>query len=571
MRTLRSLFLLPLLLATGSPAWGQSTQPAAARTAAALAPESLDLLKDRPDTPGGDDKMLGEPFESVAAGIRFRPPANMKRALRATNADYIVRYTDEARGWVFVATRSTFDRPIMLSSQVAQGAGAPPGLLELTRDQLKENAPGAEVVREDVINVGDYTVGMLAARYTVGLQRVLSQQAIVRADDRLYYTLSLTTPAARQDDDGRTPENDSEETKAVETFRAVVDTVALLDQSAVLDDQRQRLFRTRALFVNVTPPKLRNVITQADSAEPDERTRQDGKHEQFLRILQDGKDVGYTYVVENEEKRGAMDGVSVGVRSRTTLAIEPGAKTADAAAKPEAATTIIKRDTESLMWMSLDRKHETWRTLSVAEDGKNKDHTTEIGASDRQVERVLDPELPVGEKLDERNPPVRHEEVYTLTVTTASTQVNAEPFTQALPPFYLPQTMAHLLPRLLPLNDPKGYMFASYVGETRAVMSRYVDVGREQSVTLNGNKHIAVPVKDRIGLEGSVTTHWMSPEGKYLGSTNEESKITVLPTDEATLRKIWTDAQLTAPEPPKDGIPRSDSKGNVQPLPAGSR
>jgi hypothetical protein len=59
----------------------------------------------------------------------------------------------------------------------------------------------------------------------------------------------------------------------------------------------------------------------------------------------------------------------------------------------------------------------------------------------------------------------------------------------------------------------------------------------------------AIPVKDRVGLEGSVTTHWMSPDGKYLGSTNEDSKVTVLPTDEATLRKIWVDAKLTAPAP----------------------
>jgi hypothetical protein len=138
--------------------------------------------------------------------------------------------------------------------------------------------------------------------------------------------------------------------------------------------------------------------------------------------------------------------------------------------------------------------------------------------------------------------------VYTLTVTTASTQVNAEPFTQSLPPFYVPQAMSHLLPRLLPLNEPKSYMFASYVGETRAVMSRYVEVGREQSVTLDGKKHVAVPVTDRFGLEGSITTHWMSPEGKYLGSTNDDSKVTVLPIDDATLRRIWTDAKLTAPD-----------------------
>jgi hypothetical protein len=585
MRTLILLVILALLVAQAAPAGAQSTRPTGAAPAAARGPNPrpLDVLKGRPDTAGGDDSTLGETFESVAAGIKFRPPANMKKGRRTSTADHIVRYTDEARGWVFVATRTTFDRPITLSKQIAaDAAGAADGLLEMTREQLKDNAPGAEVVREDVITVGDYNVAMLAARFSVGIKRVLSQQAMVRADDRVYYTLSLTTPAARQAEDGKTPEGDPEEVKAVETFRAVVDTVALLDQTPVIEDQKQRLFRARALFVNATPTRIRNLITMADGAEPDQRTRQDGKAEQFLRILQDGKDVGYTYVVENEEKRGAMDGVSVGVRTRTMLKPEPAAANAapaNAEGKPvpAPASTVVRTDAESLMWMSLDRKHETWRAITVVDDGKNNDHTTEIGASDRQVERVLDRNLPVGEKVDERNPPVRQEEVYTLTVTTASTKINAEPFSQLLPPWYLPQAMGYLLPRLVDLKDPKGYMFASYVSEARGVMSRYVDVGRERNVVLDGKKHLAVPVQDRLGLEGSITTHWMSVDGKYLGSTNDDSKLTIVPSDEATLRKIWADAKLTAPEKdakppaaPTDGIPRSDKNGNVQPAaPAG--
>jgi hypothetical protein len=547
MRTLTPPLLLALLVAPLATVTAQ-TQPAPGPRGPV--PQSLDVLKGRPDTPGGDEATLGEPFDSVAAGIRFRPPANMKRSGRTAAADYVVRYTDDARGWIFVATRTSFDRPITLSKQLANDAAAPDGLLEMTRDQLKQNAPGAEVVREDVITVGDYNVALLAARFSVGIKRVLSQQAIVRSSDQVYYTLSLTTPAARQGEDGKTAEGDPEEAKAVESFRAVVDTVALLDQSPVLDDQRRRLFSMRALFINLTPTRVRTAIAMGDGSEPDQRTRQDGKHEQFLRILQDGKDVGYTYVIENEEKRGAMEGISVGVRSRTTLAVDP-AKQAGAVNPAANAPTIVKTDAESLMWMSLDRKHETWRAITVVDDGKNKDHSTEIGASDRQTERVLDKELPVGEKVDARNPPVRHEDVYSLTVTTQSSKVNLEPLTRTLPPFYVPQALAHMLPRLVPLNEPKGFMFASFVAETREVMSRYLDVGREQNVTLDGKKMTAIPVKERIGLEGSTTTHWISPDGKYLGSVNEDSKVTVLPTDEATLRKIWVDAKLTAPEPAK--------------------
>jgi hypothetical protein len=568
MRKQTALLLMTTLLVSplATVARGQGAPPTPA------IPTPLEKLKDRPDTPGSSDVTLGEWFDSVAAGIKFRPPANMKRQGRPVASDYIVRYADDQRGWIFDATRTSFDRKIDLSNQ--GNPGAPAGLLEITRDELKANAPGAEIVREDVINVGDYTVAMLAARFTVGLKRVLSQQAIVRSDDRLYYTLSLTTPAARQQEDGTTPDNDPGEARAVDAFRASVDTVQLLDRTSVLDDQRERLFRTRALFVNLTADKLFKPITAMDIAETNPKTRQDGKGEQYLRILQDGKDVGYTYVLAEKETRGKMEGVSVGVRTRTRLAPEPPKQAGAAAAlkAPATAPSIVQTDTESLMWMSTDRKHETWRTIVVVDDGaRDKNHSTEIGTSDRQTERVLDKDEPVGEKIDPRNPPVRKEDVYSLSVTMQSTRANAEPVNRSLPPFYLPQAMGFLVPRLVPLTDPKTYMFASWVTDAREVMSRYLDVGREQNVELGGKKQLAVPVKDRFGLEGSVTTHWVMLDGTYLGSVNEDSHLTVLPSDEETLRKIWIDATLTAPksdaktaQQPAGSIPKSDERGNLQ-------
>jgi len=74
-----------------------------------------------------------------------------------------------------------------------------------------------------------------------------------------------------------------------------------------------------------------------------------------------------------------------------------------------------------------------------------------------------------------------------------------------------------------------------------------VDVGTEGEYIHTGNKIHAVPVRDRLGLEGSVTTHYVTPEGEYLGSINTDSKITILPTDAATLQKMWKDVNLTRP------------------------
>jgi hypothetical protein len=80
------------------------------------------------------------------------------------------------------------------------------------------------------------------------------------------------------------------------------------------------------------------------------------------------------------------------------------------------------------------------------------------------------------------------------------------------------------------------------------VMLRYVDVEPERTLTFDGRRVQAIAVHERLGLEGSVTTHYMTADGRYLGSVNEDSRITVLPTDADTLERIWTTPDLTRPE-----------------------
>ena len=48
---------------------------------------------------------------------------------------------------------------------------------------------------------------------------------------------------------------------------------------------------------------------------------------------------------------------------------------------------------------------------------------------------------------------------------------------------------------------------------------------------------------------GQPTTHYMTRDGKYLGSVNESTHMMVLPTDAATLEKIWAKPDLTKPKP----------------------
>jgi hypothetical protein len=109
-----------------------------------------------------------------------------------------------------------------------------------------------------------------------------------------------------------------------------------------------------------------------------------------------------------------------------------------------------------------------------------------------------------------------------------------------------------MLPRLLPVNRPVTYLFQSYVSEQKEVVHRYVDVGFEKEVQLGGKTVRAIPIADRIRLEGVPTIHYMSPDGKYLGSVNQDARLVILPTDKETLLKIWkeveTKKQEVAPE-----------------------
>ncbi len=406
-----------------------------------------------------------------------------------------------------------------------------PGLLDLTLEQFKLDKPGAEVLREDVVPMNDTMVGLIAARYSVGLETYLHQQALVSQSDRTYAIFTMTSPAPR----GGDVTTDAGVREAVETFNAVLDSVRVLDQSHIREEQQQRLYRTRSLFLNVTENRLRNALIK----------------EQWLRMLdKDGRDVGYMYVVEEvasdlpkkraPKKPSRAEGVRIGIRSRTLP--EPG----------------VQVDAEQWMWMAFDKRHEQWSAAAQIKQGANETYVSEFGVSDHQERRALDKTARPGElrpdgSKDLHQPAVSVEEFYVLSVTHVSKQATAEPVRRELPVFYIPQALGHLLPRLLPRFEQKGYMFASYVSDNREVMSRYVDVEREEEVTLGGQKLRAIPILDRIGLEGAVTTHYVSPDGAYLGSVNAETSVTILPTDRATLQGIWKDADLSRPSDVEEG------------------
>ena len=490
--------------------------PAFAQVAPPAAPSPDTVLPGRPDAPRSD--ALDPAFVSTTGGISVRPPPGGKMQRRAGGTgDELVRFIDEKNNWTMIVSRVLLSEPVPLATPPERSKGS--GFADTMAAQMPSETPG-KLIRTDLQPINGYDGALLASRFNEkGIGRLM-QQAIVRRTDKSYYVITYNT-ALTQDD----LETDPAAQKAMETFVTVVDSITLLDQQNIADDQNERLIRSRAIMVNWTPDKLHSVLVP----------------EQYLRLLKDGRDIGYTYIVEEAaadlprklkkgEDKSKNIGVRVGVRSRTV---------------PMDGTAV---DAESWMWVQDNRKTEVFHNQLVStERGKEREFTyaMDAGMSVRQDRivpvRVQDP-TGVGQTIEKEL-----DDEYTLKVVSTSKSQSLPPVDRNLPPYYLPQALVHLMPRLLPLKEPRTYLFASYVPETRQVMTRYVDVKPIAQVTLGGKTYSAVPVDERAGLEGSITTHYLSPDGSYLGSINQDNNITILATDEKSLRAIWKDAKFERP------------------------
>jgi hypothetical protein len=476
--------------------------------------------------------LLGERFQSEAAGIALRPPAGSKLIPGAIGTPEVVSFVNEDRKWLVKLTRVLMDKPLPLTLWKANGSGIErAGVFEWVIDQLKTDRPGTQIIQQEVSTRGMIQMGLFSAKYSFGLETNLIQEAVIRSTtDMQYYVLSLTCPAPKAED-GKAVDitTDPQVALASETFLQMIDSVELLDQSNLRQDQEDRLLRTRNLFLNLhDPEKVRKAL------EPDQ---------QLFRILRNGKDVGYTLVEEKVahdlprkgrvEVQTGPEGLLVGIRTR--LMSDAGAQT----------------DSESWYFSTFDARLETFYSVSYVQDPKaGKSSHGELGTSTARSRPVLDRSKDLGANGDPKDLPFAEE--YRLEVTKLGMNVSNEPIVRRLPPYYLPQSLSQVLPRLLVTpagggGKPQTYLVAVWVTDASQVMFRYVDVEADREVILGSRRVRAVPVRDHIGLEGPVTIHYISPEGHYLGSVNEQTGVTVLASDAASIEKIWSNADLSHP------------------------
>lgn len=502
-------------LVMASPAWSQQKEQ----------PPSV-----LPGSPADRDEGLkvGDWFESKAAGISLRVPANTTEVRRAGVPDLIAEFINDKQGTVMRLNKLEFRVARQLADVKDLDGTKKAGIIsDVVSGFLRDN-PMAETLRNEISQTHGRDVGLVAFRFSLGTTRRMLQQAIVRYNDTYYYEITMTSPAAKQLAPG---EIDPREKQAADVFSDIVDSIKLIDRTQIAKDQEERLLRTRDLLEDIKGPKVANKALVP---------------EQWLRLTRDGKDIGYSYVVEERAKEDGREGILISVRSRSVAG--PGSQV----------------DVASRMFISDFWKHESWTHVVTAQAGKKTDITSELGMSDHQEKYRLDTSKGFGEKPDEddpKQPAVKKVQKYTLEVRTQMGKTTGKPANWDLPEWYLPQAVRHLLPRMLPLNKPQTYMFVTYVSETHQLMSRYVDVGEAKEISFNGQKVSAIAIQDRIGLEGTPTTYYVTPDGKNLGSETQyqvggtASVIRVLPTDEATLRRIWDNARLNKPEASEMPVP----------------
>jgi hypothetical protein len=203
----------------------------------------------------------------------------------------------------------------------------------------------------------------------------------------------------------------------------------------------------------------------------------------------------------------------------------------------------MKVQVASEMFCSLDLKKakEAWVTVNVLEKDGAKNHASEFGQSEKRNDMGADL------ANDPKAPLVGTRQRYAFHVTQTS-KSNATPITRELPPFYIPQAISAMLPRLVPLSEAKGYLFLVWVGSERELIKRYIDVEPVKVDTFAGQTFKTIVVKDRIGLEAEPTLHYFTTDGKYLGNINKGNGVSMVISDQQTMAKVWPNATMARPQ-----------------------
>ena len=368
-----------------------------------------------------DQLLAVERWQEQAYGLSFRPPLGCTMQTE-TSGDTLVRFAGPEGYSVEVYIRQV--KPDMETGEFLSAdpdrPDAPPTriafdnrqditldieqVVEMALSQVAVAHPGATVLAQDRLAPADRSAAVVYFRLpneTDGRTWILGH-AYMMLDDQSFVWLRLLAPqgqfaAIRQ------------------TFEAVVKSLDLQDPAVRDQQRRDAIQRGQALRATIDTAKLHKAIVD----------------KQWLRIVQDGADIGYMLIKQHKDTQLGFPGLSVEIQARVQLDRQ-----------------IL--DSDSSFFLSDDGNHELWSI-------RNSVRPTPAPGSTPAPGRT--PGSPDGgaQAISTADTGVRTNDAITVTVDLPT---SSKKYTWIAPPEgYLSQVEVNILPSLLPprKSEPLGF------------------------------------------------------------------------------------------------------------------
>ncbi|MEZ6189721.1 MAG: hypothetical protein R3C45_00340 [Phycisphaerales bacterium] len=267
--------------------------------------------------------------------------------------------------------------------------------------------------------------------------------------------------------------------ESLKTFRAMIGTVKFEDPAELDRERTLRIDAGRAWLDSLNQEKIKAALTD----------------EQWLRITQGDKDVGYMRIRQTHEDEYVTPGTSITVNSR----IVDGDNT---------------YDTEGKFFESDDRQIESWNI------------TTTLRTPQNTATQPHAPPQPAVQNWHQEG----FRNAKTIQVSQDSPS-NIKQYSWDVPPFpYLSQVDLHVLPALLPRDKPTELAFYSFLQNSQKLSLRTF---RIEPLPGGSYRVFDRPAPDRVE---QVATY--SPAGRLIERRMPDGR-TYLATTPQELKRIW--------------------------------
>lgn len=401
-----------------------------------------DARLDEMDPPRRD--ALAAPYVDGSFGFSLKPPAvcaiiREKRPMSTADVE-VVRFQNNELSWSLSVRFVVAEQP--LDTQT---------LIEGITDNLVTQHESVDVLHGESARIAGREGVRYMARFTADGDRWLRQQAVVRFKPTEYFALVFLTP-------------EEDRVLAADLFDRVVASFEILRTEAAQQRLQAAIDRGRAVL-----DAFRNGSRRLPGREHEER---------FLRLLMEGKEIGYVEVHQQAGELNYRDGIHV--------------QEIGWLFQPDGGTTHMR----NVMFLADDLSWEIWDnwvlTVLPPEDNQPRQSLLEVEQGLRTDETLLVAYSPAPNATELRDKAIEVDGTY------ASAAWHA------------------LLPRIIDLTKPEIYNFSAYNSSRRGLALRTYEVAGASSIRLDGRTVPAVRIEDSEGLIPPVNEIYVDNEGRLL-------------------------------------------------------